>query len=179
MPRDMSSLKELSAWDISKYQTAKKCYHILFVWVNIWISNQDKPKTKRHYNGICDAMSTWSNITFLPVWTHYWQYTIQPPFISYFLWSLISSLFWFCHFFVAFFVAIQRCISNRKMVPGGSNIQYPFHILYPLPALQFMFLRDPSPVLVYPCQQYTNIFNSAFDITFVLILEYRVLYHFW
>ena len=98
MPRDISSLKELSAWDISKYQTAKKCYHILFVWVNIWISNQDKPKKKRHYNGIRDAMSTWSIITFLPVWTHYWQYTIQPPFISYILWSLISSLFWFCHF---------------------------------------------------------------------------------
>ena len=64
-------------------------------------------------------------------------------------------------------------------VPGGSNIQYPFDILYPLTALQIMFLRDPSTVLVYPCQQYTNIFNSAFDITFVLILEYRVLYHFW
>ena len=57
-----------------------------------------KTKKKRHYNIICDVMSTWSIITFLPVWTHYWQYTIQPPFISYILWSLISSLFWFCHF---------------------------------------------------------------------------------
>ena len=81
--------------------------------------------------------------------------------ISYKFLVLILSFFW--HFCCNSAVHI-------KQKDGTRWLEYPISIwysnLYPLTALQFMFLRDPSPVLVYPCQQYTKIFNSAFEFQF-------------